>query len=126
MQLTQFVHRPLRASPEAVMTISDGRGRTSRESVDRIKRLAGGLQTLGLRTGDRGAILASHSDYYHEALLACWWFGAVASPVNSRWSTAEIRYALEDSGSTVFLVDENFASVGSTLREACPGLTTVV
>lgn len=126
MQLTQFVHRSLRASPEAVMTISDGRVRTSRESVDRIKRLAGGLQTLGLRTGDRVAILASNSDYYHEALLACWWFGAVASPVNSRWSTAEIRYALEDSGSTVLLVDENFASVGSTLREACPGLTTVV
>ena len=126
MQLTQFVHRSLRASPEAVMTISDGRVRTSRESVDRIKRLAGGLQTLGLRTGDRVAILASNSDYYHEALLACWWFGAVASPVNSRWSTAEITYALEDSGSTVLLVDENFASVGSTLREACPGLTTVV
>ena len=70
--------------------------------------------------------MASNSDYYHEALLACWWFGAVASPVNSRWSTAEITYALEDSGSTVLLVDENFASVGSTLREACPGLTTVV
>ncbi len=82
MQLTQFVHRSLRASPEAVMTIPDGRVRTSRESVDRIKRLAGGLQTLGLRTGDRVAILASNSDYYHEALLACWWFGAVASPVN--------------------------------------------
>ena len=48
------------------MTISDGRVRTSRESVDRIKRLAGGLQTLGLRTGDRVAILASNSDYYHE------------------------------------------------------------
>ena len=85
-----------------------------------------GCETLGLRTGDRVAILASNSDYYHEALLACWWFGAVASPVNSRWSTAEITYALEDSGSTVLLVDENFASVGSTLREACPGLTTVV
>ncbi len=126
MQLTQFVHRSLRASPDAVMTIFDGRLRTCRESVDRMSRLAGGFQTLGLRTGDRVAILASNSDYYHEALLACWWFGAVASPVNSRWSTAEITYALEDSGSTVLLVDENFASVGSTLREACPGLTTVV
>ncbi|MFE5874579.1 long-chain fatty acid--CoA ligase [Rhodococcus sp. NPDC056506] len=126
MQLTQFVHRSLRASPDTVMTISDGRARTCRESVDRITRLAGGFQTLGLRAGDRVAILASNSDYYHEALLACWWFGAVASPVNSRWSNGEITYALEDSGSSVMLVGDNFASVGSALRDSCPSLTAVV
>lgn len=126
MQLTQFIHRSMRAAPETPMTVFGDRVRSCRESVERITKLAGGLQAMGLQPGDRVAILALNSDWYHEALLACWWSGAVASPVNTRWSPAEITYALEDSGSTFLLVDDTFASTVGVLRESCPSLTTVI
>ncbi|MGW8762920.1 acyl-CoA synthetase [Streptomyces sp. NPDC055815] len=126
MYLTQSLHRALQQAPERTMTVCGDRVRTTREVAERVARLAGGLRGLGVAEGDRVAVLAMNSDRYHEIFFASWWLAAVVKPVNTRWSTAEIVYALNDSGAKLLLVDEAFAAMLPALRESCPQLAAVV
>lgn len=84
MYLTQGLHRALQATPDAVATVFGDRERTFREHIDRIARLAGGLQKLSVERGGRVAILSLNSDRYAEYLLAVPWADAVLNPVNIR------------------------------------------
>jgi acyl-CoA synthetase (AMP-forming)/AMP-acid ligase II len=126
MHLTQGLHRALQATPDGTATVFGDRVRTFAEHGDRISRFAGALRDLGIRGGDRVAILALNSDRYAEYLLAVPWADAVLNPVNIRWSPVEIAYSLNDSGTTVLLIDDAFAPMAPVLREAVPGLTTLI
>ena len=126
MYLTQGLHRAVQQRPDQAMTIFGERRRTYREVADRVARLAGALRELGVREGDRVAMLSLNSDRYSEYLLAVPWAGAVLNPVNTRWSMAEIAYSLRDSGSRTLLVDDTFAPMLPALREACPELSAVI
>jgi acyl-CoA synthetase (AMP-forming)/AMP-acid ligase II len=126
MYLTQGLHRAVQQQPDEIMTIFGERRRTFREAAARVARLAGALRELGVRDGDRVAMLALNSDRYNEYLLAVPWANAVLNPVNTRWSAAEIAYSLRDSGSRVLLVDDAFAPLVPGLRAAFPELATVI
>ncbi|WP_042424621.1 long-chain-fatty-acid--CoA ligase [Streptacidiphilus anmyonensis] len=126
MYLTQPLHRGLQQSPDRPMTVCGERIRTTREVADRVARLAASFMGLGAQEGARIGILALNSDRYHEFFFASWWMGGVAHPINTRWSAAEISYALTDSGTEVLLLDDTFAHLGPELREHCPGLHTLI
>ena len=124
MYLTQCLHRSLQQHPDRIAVRFGSRKRTFREYTERVSRLAGALQTLGMHTGDRVAMLSLNSDRYLEYQMGVPWGGGVLNPCNIRWSPAEILYSLEDSGSTILLVDETFRHLveqfrreSSTLRE---------
>jgi long-chain acyl-CoA synthetase len=105
MYLTQGLRRAAQIRPREQSTVFRGRRRVWSETADRVARVAGGLNEVGVRPGDRVAILALNSDRYFELLYAIPWLGAVMVPVNTRLATAEIRYILEDSGARVLFVD---------------------
>lgn len=126
MYLTQGLHRALQATPGDIATVYGDRARTFAEHGERIARLAGGLKGLGVASGDRVAILSLNSDRYAEYLLAIPWADAVLNPVNIRWSPAEIIYSLQDSGTTVLLIDDAFAPMAPALTAQCPGLAVLI
>lgn len=126
MYLTQGLHRSLQQTPHEIATVCVGRSHTFAEYGDRIARFAGGLQDLGVGTGDVVAILSLNSDRYAEYLLAVPWAGAVVNPVNIRWSPVEIAYSLSDSESVVLLVDDAFAPLAAQLRTECPTIREIV
>ncbi|MFW3172025.1 acyl-CoA synthetase [Geodermatophilus sp. CPCC 206100] len=126
MYLTQGLHRAVQQRPGALATVCGERTRTHAESVDRIARLAGALRSLGVADGDRAAIVALNSDRYHEYLAATLWAGGVLVPVNSRWTVPEIADSLAEVGAQVLAVDDVFAPIVPALRQALPGLRSVV
>jgi len=87
-----------RPGTEAVVETGGGPRLTYRELWDRARRVAGGLREAGVRRGDRVAIrLGNGADWvvgFFGALTA----GALAVPVNTRFTEAEARYVVEDSG----------------------------
>jgi acyl-CoA synthetase (AMP-forming)/AMP-acid ligase II len=105
MYLTQGLRRAAQIRPREESTVFRERRRIWSETADRVARIAGGLKEVGVRPGDRVAILALNSDRYFELLYAIPWLGAVMVPVNTRLATPEIRYVLEDSGARVLFVD---------------------
>jgi long-chain acyl-CoA synthetase len=92
------------------------RSRSWRQMQDRVARLAGALHALGVADGDRVAILALNSDRYYEAYFGISWAGAVFVPINIRLAPAEFVHWLNDSGSTLLLVDDSFLPAMETIR----------
>ena len=126
MYLTQCLHRSVQQHPDRIAVRFGDRQRTFREYVDRVARLAGGLQGLGMQPGDRVAMLSLNSDRYLEYQMAVLWGGGVLNPCNIRWSAAEILYSLEDSGSTILLVDETFKHLVEQFRRGSSALREVI
>ena len=126
MYLTQGLHRSVQQRPHETATVCAGRTRTHAESVDRIARLAAALQQLGVRDGERAAILSLNSDRYHEFLAATLWAGGVVVPVNVRWNVPEIADSLAEVDARVLVVDDTFTGCVDGLRVAHPRLQHVV
>jgi acyl-CoA synthetase (AMP-forming)/AMP-acid ligase II len=66
---------------------------------DRAARAAGGLRALGIQPGDRVAIRLANGADWCIAFFAIQMVGAVAVPVNTRFTDTEIEYVVKDSGS---------------------------
>jgi long-chain acyl-CoA synthetase len=73
------------------------------------RRAAALLHRYGLKTGDRVAIVAKNSRRYVKAFYAIWHAGLCAVPVNAKLHGAEIRYILENAGTTLAFVSEDMA-----------------
>jgi len=122
MHLTAGLHRALQQKPDQIATVFGPRRQSYSALVDRVSRSASALQALGLQPGDRLALLAHNSDRLIELLLAAWWCGLVACPLNTRWSPQEIAYALQDCEASALAVDD--ACLGSVQALTLPCLRT--
>jgi acyl-CoA synthetase (AMP-forming)/AMP-acid ligase II len=91
MNVTQGLRRVLQTNPEGIATIDGDRRRSWREIGERVARLAGGLQGLGVKRGDRVAVLMLNSDRYLELYLGIAWAGAVIVPPTSAGATPRSR-----------------------------------
>jgi long-chain acyl-CoA synthetase len=91
MNVTQGLRRVLQTNSERIATVDGDRRRCWREIGDRVARLADGLQRLGVKHGDRVAVLMLNSDRYLELYLGIAWAGAVIVPTNIRWSHGRDR-----------------------------------
>ncbi|MGQ7819316.1 long-chain-fatty-acid--CoA ligase [Metapseudomonas furukawaii] len=126
MYITQGLHRHLQARPNATAIRYLGRGITYAEFGDRVARLAGSLKKLGVASGDRVAMLSSNSLRYIEYYLAVPWADAVVNPVNYRWSAAEIIYSLDDSETSVLMVDDNYKALAARILAESKTVRTLI
>ena len=67
----------------------------------RAARLAGALHRLGLKPGDRVAVVAKNCIEYVETIFAIWHGGFAAVPANAKLHGRELGYILEHSGARV-------------------------
>jgi long-chain acyl-CoA synthetase len=126
MNITQPLHRNLQLGADRVMTICGERSQTTRQFVDRVARLAGALQQLGMASGDRVGMLSLNSDRYVEYFFAVPWGDGVLNPCNIRWSAKENAYALADSETTILIVDEHFKAMAIELQEEVKSLRHII
>ena len=126
LYMTQGLHRTLQSHPDRIATICGDRQHSYRHYADRVARVAGVLQTLGMARGDRIGILALNSDRYLEFYYGTWWGGGAVNPVNFRWSASEIAYSLDDCESKILLVDEQFKAIVPALRSKSTALATLI
>jgi acyl-CoA synthetase (AMP-forming)/AMP-acid ligase II len=82
---------------EAVVEVGGPR-LSYRQLWDRAARVAGGLRAQGVRRGDRVAIQLGNGLDWVLAFFGIELAGAVAVPVNTRFTEPEVRYVVEDSG----------------------------
>lgn len=113
MYLTQGLLRHMQQRPNATAIRYQDRSLSFAKLGDRVARLAGALKSLGVASGERVAMLSLNSQRYIEYYLAVPWADAVLNPVNIRWSAAEIVYSLNDSQTSVLIVDDTFHKLGT-------------
>lgn len=105
MYMSHALRRAQQQYPDRVATLYKNETLSFNELAQLVKHLSCVLHTQGIKPGDRVAILALNSPYYVAFFLACWWLGAVAVPLNTRWSTHELDYAIEQTAARMLWVD---------------------
>lgn len=116
MRITQGLIRAATVASRATSTIDGGTTRLWGETSARVARLAAGLAGLGVRPGDRVAVLALNSDVYFESYYAIPWAGGVLTPLNTRLAPAELAFQLRDAGARILLYGREFAATAARLR----------
>jgi long-chain acyl-CoA synthetase len=126
MRVTQPLLRNRQQIPNQIATVDGERRRTWTQLVERVARLAGGLEALGVKAGERVGVIGLNSDRHLEVFFAVPWAGGVIVPVNYRWSAPEIAFSLSDSGTRVLFIDHAFWSLVPALRELVEHPLTII
>jgi len=82
----------------------------------RSNQLARALARLGVRRGDRVAVIATNRTEYPIIYFAAIKLGAIVVPVNSRFTAAEVATIVNHAGAETFFVAPEFADLVGTLR----------
>jgi len=102
--LTNLLLPALKSKPDEMALVSGSQVWTWRELQRDIDALTLGLVTMGLGKGDRVASLMPNRGEILIFYLACMKMGLVVVPLNYRYTTREIDYALEKSGAVSLIV----------------------
>lgn len=96
--------------------------------LDRLSRdFAGYLQkSLGLRQGERVALMMPNLLQYPVALFGVLRAGLVVVNINPQYTAAELEHQLKDSGAVAIVVLENFAHTLQQVLDKNPALTPTV
>ncbi|MFN2510420.1 MAG: long-chain fatty acid--CoA ligase [Pyrinomonadaceae bacterium] len=100
---------------------------SSDELLARAHRIAAGLYSLGVRPGDRVALLSDSRPEWTLTDAGCLFAGAVDVPIYPTLTPTQVRYILKDSGSRVLIVSnyKKLLQVNDILDE-CPEVEQVV
>ncbi len=74
----------------------------------RVRRLAAGLDELGVSPGDRVAVVTPNAARLLELFFAVTSYGRVLVPINFRLQPAEVAYIVEHAGATTVLIDPEY------------------
>jgi len=124
--VTASLRRTVQTRAKDTATVFGGRRQTWAELADRIARLAGGLQGMGLEADDRIALLMNNSDRYLEATLASSWGGSVVTPLNGRWSVPELADVIQDSTPSILVADDANVKTARALAAGAGGTLKLV
>lgn len=99
----------------------------SYKMVDKLStRLAAYMQKLGLKKGDRVAIMLPNTLQYPIAIIACFKAGLSVINTNPLYTPNEIRHQLNDAGVKAIVVLENFALTLEKAQAEIPSLQHVI
>src|SRR5262245_15852894 len=100
---------------------------SSAEMIERIENIGAGLYTLGVRRGDRAAILSANSPEWTLSDAGCQLTGVIDVPIYTTLMPESIAYILRDSAAKILFIENNEAweRVRDALSE-CPSLEKIV
>jgi len=115
--------------PDTLNYKSDGRWIpiSSDELLKRARHIAGGLYSLGIRRGDRVAILSESRPEWTLADAGCMFVAAVDVPIYPTLTPPQVRYILQDSGARVLILahEEKFLQIREALAQ-CPTVEQLI
>jgi long-chain acyl-CoA synthetase len=106
--------------PERTAVIDGDRHLTFAELADRCGRLVAGLTRLGVRRGDRVALLSANGHRYLEAFFGLPAAGIVLVPLNTRLAQAELAHILQHSGARVLITDRDAGPLEALVEHVVP------
>jgi long-chain acyl-CoA synthetase len=129
--LVQMLLRSVRThnKPDALNYKRGGvwRSISSDEILNRARNIALGLYSLGLRHGERVAILSENCPEWTLSDAGCLFGGFIDVPIYSTLTPQQVCYILNDSGARVLMTSSKARYLA--MREelaACPGLERVI
>jgi long-chain acyl-CoA synthetase len=128
VEVFEYVNR-VHPRPDTLNYKHDGRwiSISSDEMLSRVRNIAGGLHSLGIRRGDRVAILSESRPEWTLTDAGCMFAGAIDVPIYPTLTAPQVRYILNDSGARVLVVqnEEKYLQVCDLVAE-CSAIEQVI
>jgi long-chain acyl-CoA synthetase len=105
LDLRHTLRRPLKECPKSTAALCGDLKLSYEQLYERSMRLANGLLSLGLKRGDRVAVLMLNCHRFLELYYGTMFARLVIVPLNIRWGAKEFAYALSDCQPKVFVLD---------------------
>jgi long-chain acyl-CoA synthetase len=122
MILTQVLKRGAGFYPNNTATVDGAHRQTYRELRTRVDALAAALQQLGIKQGDRVAILMLNGHEFAEVIFACWEIGAVVVPLNYRLAAEELIFIINDAECAAMISDDVMLPLTVAMRLRLEGI----
>jgi len=104
-----------RLSPHKVGIVDEHDSLTWKELNDRVNRLANALLGLGLKKGDRVAMLNGNSHQFAEVIFATAKTGMVSVCLNTRFTADKMAYMIGDCQPRAFFAQDKYAAQASQI-----------
>ncbi|WP_409254081.1 acyl-CoA synthetase [Bacillus sp. SCS-153A] len=117
MDIGSYLEQNARKKPEKLAIECNEKTYTYKQFNEEVNKLAHGLLQLGIRKGDKIALMMKNSDQFVLSFFAGAKIGAVVVPVNFRLTATEVQYILDQSQSTAVICDGEFEEVVTSARE---------
>lgn len=114
------------ARPDSPLLIAGNHRLSYKEFHREAYRVANALLRLGVKRGDKIALLLPNRPEFLLAVFAAAEIGAIFVPINTAFSADEAAYVLEHSEATYLLTDRSYLPLIHALRQSCPTLKRVV
>lgn len=101
MSMGDMVEGSARAHPGALMIDFMGRKFTYGDMLGQIRRVAAGLQAMGVKKGDRVGLYLPNTPHYVAAYYGALMAGAIVVNFSPLYTAAELEHQVEDSGTTI-------------------------
>jgi acyl-CoA synthetase (AMP-forming)/AMP-acid ligase II len=118
--IPQSVATYARLQPDKPAARDSRRALTYRQLDERCNRLASALLGLGLRKGDRVAILAYNCIEWMELYIALGKAALIAVPINFRLVPAEVRFIVENCEASALVVQDELLDRVEAIRAELP------
>ncbi|GAV23519.1 long-chain-fatty-acid--CoA ligase [Carboxydothermus pertinax] len=110
--LPELLWETIEKYPGIIATIFLGEKMTYKEFGEKVKRLTRALSQIGIKKGDRVAIMLPNSPQFVMSYFAILSLGGIVVQLNPMYVEREIEYYLNDSGAeTIILLDGLYSRV---------------
>lgn len=126
MNFASYIEKSGQAVPDKTCVVQDDLQLTFGQMEERANRLAWALTAMGVKPGDRVAILQTNCYQFCEMLYAVGKTGGIFVNLNFRLRGEEVSYILNNSNPSVLIVGDRYADLIQDIRPHLPSIAHFV
>ena len=117
--LKQLLQEQVTTVPKSPLLFHENRSFTYAQFADEVHQVAHAFLRLGIKKGDKVALLLANCPEFLFAVFAAAEIGAVFVPVNTSFTAEEISYLLQHSEAGSLITTQDFLPVVEEIRGDC-------
>ncbi len=122
MIIADILRRQCTLRPNAVAMTYAGKETTYAQMGDRVNRAANALRELGVKKGDRVAVLSQNCNQFVELYFANGKLGSVTTPLNYRLTATELEFIINNSEAVALIVQDDFVPTIAGIKHLLPNI----
>ena len=126
INLSQMLEQTAAKLPGATALIYFGSRISYADLLEQVNRTAAGFQALGVRKGDRVAVMMPNCPQFVIAYFGALKAGAIVTATSPIYTPREAAHQWKDAGASVAIVDRRLLHIVAAIRAELPDLRHVI
>ncbi|MDP4177200.1 MAG: long-chain fatty acid--CoA ligase [Bacillota bacterium] len=126
MSVSNILRRNAKLYPEKVAIYFENKEITYKRLDNEVDNIAHGLIDMGVKLGDRIAVILGNSPDFIRSYFAITRVGATVIPLNPLYKAGEIKYILNDAKVSIVITSCSFLSVIKGMWDNVPSLQSLI